>query len=438
MPIQRRMMESRPENAREEVFATSSTRRSLFTPGGPPARAVIGSDADRTVRLKTGIVLPYNPNTAANNNKIVEDCFKRCLVKGRATEGRASKGQSSGTRHSGLYVTDVGAQPDRATCDPRAVLLCGGGHEEATYIRNISPLTHLMVGGGLADIIDCVSEGALKMLRDSSDLHKAWQWQEMLRTVVVRCFSLEYIVQVCCACAASLRKSQVACMLQETSAELTLEGFHRFLKENSEKDVTFAVMSELFVTDIMPALRCQRRALRVNNARAHAAARKALLRLIAARNAPKYLAALVLEIIDIEFRAPPEIRRLIEKYRSYRGQGCVHVPVNVTGSSISGMAILHGRPYCTGDPIARAAILHGRPYCTGGPIARAAILQYRTGGHIAWAAILHGRPYCTGGHIAQVGLQAERAQQGHEEGAEWSELEWMEGSCASYASCADP
>ena len=221
-------MESRPENAREEVFATSSTRRSLFTPGGPPARAVIGSDADRTVRLKTGIVLPYNPNTAANNNKIVEDCFKRCLVKGRATEGRASKGQSKGTRHSGLYVTDVGAQPDRATCDPRAVLLCGGGHEEATYIRNISPLTHLMVGGGLADIIDCVSEGALKMLRDSSDLHKAWQWQEMLRTVVVRCFSLEYIVQVCCACAASLRKSQVACMLQETSAELTLEGFHRF------------------------------------------------------------------------------------------------------------------------------------------------------------------------------------------------------------------
>ena len=110
---------------------------------------------------------------------------------------------------------------------------------------------------------------------------------------------------------------------QETTAELSLAGFHKFIADNSKTDATFALMSELFVTGIMPALRCQRKGLRFNNARAHAAARKALLCLVGARNAPKYLMSLVLEIIDVEFRAPPEIRAVIEKFRSYRGEGCV-------------------------------------------------------------------------------------------------------------------
>jgi hypothetical protein len=144
---------------------------------------------DAHVELQTGIVLPYNPNTIANNNKIMEAIFEDLLVVGSVPEQHS-------TRHSTLWVSDVGAQPDRATCNPRAVLLNGGGHEEATYIRLVSPLAHLMVGEALADVMDCVTDGALKMLRDSSDLHKGWQWLEMLRSVVVRCFALEYAAQV--------------------------------------------------------------------------------------------------------------------------------------------------------------------------------------------------------------------------------------------------
>ena len=182
----RRVVNSRVENANKTRFRKKQAP-AVFTEYAPKTK--IGSEVDDAVEIEAGIVLPYNPNTPANL-RLVQDYF----LKGASVIGLVP--QSEATQYMIWWITDLGAQLSRTLANPRAVPLVGLGHEEAEYIRKISPLAHVTLGSGLCDLLGLETENARNMLRNGTDLHKSWQWLTTLQRVATKCVSLEYAAQV--------------------------------------------------------------------------------------------------------------------------------------------------------------------------------------------------------------------------------------------------
>lgn len=64
---------------------------------------------------------------------------------------------------------------------------------EMAYLRTLSRLVYILCGGDLMDMMNFVTENSGQMLARGKDTHKAFQFLDAMRTVVVRACAREYL-----------------------------------------------------------------------------------------------------------------------------------------------------------------------------------------------------------------------------------------------------
>ena len=246
--------------------------------------------------------LDVNPAGQRNIDYVVTELGK--LVKLKGVEG--VRDHDPEAREWVVKVSDLGAKEKASAERPNILSLIGAGHEEMMYLRVVSKLAYLVAGGDLIDLIHFNSDSAHNLLSSGADTHKALQFIAMMRRVVTRSVVREYLVA---------RGGEV------DSIPTTPEGlrdFYAWIKGHSH-DKRFTLIAEIFVIRDVPALMLFHDGVRRNLPRSRSAARKVLLPTVSSRNAYNYAKAIAVEIVMIAYRAPYEVRELVEKYMTVYG-----------------------------------------------------------------------------------------------------------------------
>ena len=140
--------------------------------------------------------------------------------------------------------SDLGAYRSGSGHDDQIVFVMGGGHEEMALLACIAKMAFLLVGIDLCTLYGFQSPSAVRLLRESKDTHKVWDFvMNFLRPVIVRCFIYEWLDS-------------------NPGSHLDFEEFWAWLTDNTTSDRVFRSTVHFFVLYTLPALALFRRGLR--------------------------------------------------------------------------------------------------------------------------------------------------------------------------------
>jgi len=241
-------------------------------------------------------VEPYNPGLSCNKRALTDQALKDGNVRGFCDPNEPW------VREWVMILNDLGASLTEVHCSERVHALMPLGHEEAMYIRACSKFMVVLLGKNMIMSSKLFgSEKIVEILSNGADLHRSFQFLKLVHRVVTSALVIEYAHEV-------------------KSSELDAKAFINWL-EKPRKDEKFILLESFFARKILPALFTYRDGCRRNDAKKISAARKVLLPFIAARGHANYMRAIIMDIVRVEFQCTPEVRELVERFRTYKGQG---------------------------------------------------------------------------------------------------------------------
>ena len=201
------------------------------------------------------------------------------------------------------------------------VFIMGSGHEEMALLKCVAKVAFFLVGIDLCTLYGFRSPAAVRLLRESQDNHKVWDFvMHFLRPVITRCLIYEWLAS--------------GPADPNDFAELWL-----WLTDADTRDCVFRSIVHFFVLYVLPALALFRRGVRECNFTLATVGRLALLPLLFARGHLNYGAAILrdhgktrfvmlhaqasLRCFSAQwwFLAPRELRDFFLPRYSFLGQG---------------------------------------------------------------------------------------------------------------------
>ena len=256
----------------------------------------IGSPMDEWIEYIPLPVEPYNPGLSCNKRALTDQALKDGNVRGFCEP------DEPWVREWVMILNDLGAALTEVHCSERVHALMPLGHEEAMYIRACSKFMVVLLGKNFIMSSKLFgSEKIVEILSNGADLHRSFQFLKLVHRVVTSALVIEYAHEV-------------------KSSELDAKAFISWL-EKPRNDEKFVLLESFFARKILPALFTYRDGCRCNDAKKISAARKVLLPFIAARGHANYMRAIIMDIVRVEFQCTPEVRELVERFRTYKGQG---------------------------------------------------------------------------------------------------------------------
>ena len=256
----------------------------------------IGSPMDEWIEYIPLPVEPYNPGLSSNKRALTDQALRDGNVRGFGDPGEPW------VREWVMLLNDLGASLTEVHCSERVHALMPLGHEEAMYIRACSKFMVVLLGKNMIMNSKLFgSEKIVEILSNGADLHRSFQFLKLAHRVFTSALVIEYAHEV-------------------KSSEVDAKAFISWLQK-PRKDEKFILFESFFARKILPALFTYRDGCRRNDAKKISAARKILLPFIAARGHANYMRAIIMDIIRVEFQCTPEVRELVERFRTYKGQG---------------------------------------------------------------------------------------------------------------------
>ena len=171
--------------------------------------------------------------------------------------------------------SDLGAYRSGSGHDDQIVFIMGSGHEEMALLACIAKMAFLLVGVDLCTLYGFQSPAAVRLLRDSKDTHKVWDFvMHFLRPVITRCLIYEWW-----ASAPADRKE--------------FEEFWTWVTDSMTTDCVFKSTVHFFLLWALPALALFRRGLRTCDFAVATVGRLALLPFLFARGHLNYGTAIL-------------------------------------------------------------------------------------------------------------------------------------------------
>ena len=255
----------------------------------------IGSASDSTCHFVPLPVMLFNPALTVNQLEIARRLLRMAGVAGYVRDSEPAN------RLWVFMMCDLGAIPAEGTRPNCIHAVMALGHEEQTVVKTDCALVFATAMDDLSQFFPSFrSEAGRTAFREAWDNHKAMQALKLLSRVICRVFAAE--------CFVALQR------------EPTVEEFETWLRSHPH-DQKFTLLAELFALDAMTSLFALRSGMRSNNARRIGAARKSYVHRLAGRGKFKYAPAMVRDICCLEWQSTPEVRAIVEFWRTYKGQG---------------------------------------------------------------------------------------------------------------------